>query len=153
MEVRLSGRDVDEVFALADEVKAELAAIPGTKNVRDDWGLRTKKLVVRIDQPRAQRAGLSSQDVALSLQTVLTGFETTQYREDDKVIPVTLRSVAAERTDLGKLESHNIFSQSTGNLGAAQAGRRHRGRVPAGGDLPARPAEDGHDPGGRRSGA
>ncbi len=44
----------------------------------------------------------------------LTGFETTQYREDDKVIPVTLRSVAADRNDLGKLESFNIFSQSTG---------------------------------------
>ena len=53
-------------------------------------------------------------DVALSLQTVLTGYETTQFREDDKLIPVTLRSVAAERDDIGKLESHNIFSQSTG---------------------------------------
>ena len=51
----------------------------------------------------------------MSLQTVLTGYETTQYREDDKVIPVTLRSVAAERTDIGKLESHNIFSQATGS--------------------------------------
>jgi multidrug efflux pump subunit AcrB len=53
-------------------------------------------------------------DVALSLRTVLAGYETTQFREDDKLIPVTLRSVAAERNDLGKLESHNIFSQSTG---------------------------------------
>jgi multidrug efflux pump len=115
VEVRVSGREEDAVFALVDDVKAELASIPGTKNIRDDWGLRTKKLLVNIDQPRAQRAGLSSQDVALSLQTVLTGYETTQYREDDKVIPVTLRSVAAERSDIGKLESHNIFSQSTGS--------------------------------------
>ncbi len=102
------------MFQLVDEVKAELGRIPGTKNIRDDWGLRTKKLVVNVDQPRAQRAGLSNLDVALSLQTVLTGYETTQYREDDKVIPVLLRSVAAERSDIGKLESHNIFSQSTG---------------------------------------
>ena len=115
VEVRVSGREEDGVFGLVDEVKAELAKIPGMKNIRDNWGLRTKKLLVNIDQPRAQRAGLSSQDVALSLQTVLTGYETTQYREDDKVIPVTLRSVAAERTDIGKLESHNIFSQATGS--------------------------------------
>jgi multidrug efflux pump subunit AcrB len=114
VEVRVSGRDEDEVFALVDAVKAELATIPGTKNIRDNWGMRTKKLIVQVDQPRAQRAGLSNLDVALSLQTVLTGYETTQYREDDKVIPVTLRSVAAERQDIGKLESHNIFSQSTG---------------------------------------
>ena len=36
------------------------------------------------------------------------------FREDDKVIPVTLRSMAADRTDLGKLESLNVFSQATG---------------------------------------
>jgi multidrug efflux pump subunit AcrB len=114
VEVRVSGREEDEVFALVDKVKAEIERIPGTKNIRDDWGLRTKKLVVHVDQPRAQRAGLSNLDVALSLQTVLTGYETTQYREDDKVIPVMLRSIAAERSDIGKLESHNIFSQSTG---------------------------------------
>ena len=114
VEVRVIGREEDVVFRLADTVKAELATIPGVKNIRDDWGLRTKKLVVNVNQPRAQRAGLSNMDVALSLQTVLTGYETTQFREDDKLIPVTLRSVAAERDDIGKLESHNIFSQSTG---------------------------------------
>ena len=114
VEVRVIGREEDVVFRLADTVKAELATIPGVKNIRDNWGPRTKKLVVNVDQPRAQRAGLSSMDVAMSLQTVLTGYETTQFREDDKLIPVTLRSVAAERDDIGKLESHNIFSQATG---------------------------------------
>ena len=70
--------------------------------------------MVRINQPRARRAGVTNEDVALSLQTVLTGIETTQYREDDEVIPVILRSVAADRQDLGKLESLNIYSQATG---------------------------------------
>ncbi len=114
VEIRLLGREEDVVFGLMDRVKERLDQIPGVKNVRDNWGLRTKKLIVQVNQPRAQRAGLSNLDVALSLQTVLDGFETTQYREDDKVIPITMRSVAAERDDLGKLESHNIFSQSTG---------------------------------------
>jgi len=114
VEIRLLGREEDVVFGLVDRVKERLEQVPGVKNVRDNWGLRTKKLIVHVDQPRAQRAGLSNLDVALSLQTVLNGLETTQYREDDKVIPVTLRSVAAVRDDLGKLESHNIFSQSTG---------------------------------------
>ena len=115
IEIRISGEDVDQVFAIVDQVKPRLSAIPGTKNISDNWGARTKKLVVRIDQPRARRAGLSSQDVAVSLQTVLSGFETTDYREEDKIIPVTLRSVAADRQDIGKLESLNIFSQLTGS--------------------------------------
>jgi multidrug efflux pump subunit AcrB len=114
VEVRISGPNVDRVFALADAVKAQLASMPGTKNIRDNWGARTKKLIVEINQPRARRAGLTSRDVAVSLQTVLTGLTTTEYREDDKVIPIVLRSVAAERDDIGKIESHNIYSQATG---------------------------------------
>ena len=114
VQVRVSGTDIDDVFQLVDAVKARLAQTPGTKNIRDDWGQRTKKLFVRINQPRAQRAGLTSQDIAISLQSILSGIETTDYREEDDVIPVVLRSVEADRDDFGKLESHSIYVQATG---------------------------------------
>ncbi|MDH3207769.1 MAG: efflux RND transporter permease subunit, partial [Gemmatimonadota bacterium] len=114
VEVRVSGRDVDRLFSIVDEVKAELAAIEGTRNVVDDWGRRTKKIMVNVSQPRARRAGVSSWDIAVSLQTVLSGFETTEYREGRDVIPVVMRSVAADREDVGKIESLNVFSQATG---------------------------------------
>ncbi|MDH3215025.1 MAG: efflux RND transporter permease subunit [Candidatus Krumholzibacteria bacterium] len=114
VQVRISGKDTDEIFLLVDNVKSYLAGVQGTKDIKDDWGARAKKLFVQIDQPRAQRAGLTSQDIAVSLQTVLSGIETTDYREDDEVIPVVLRSVAADRKDIGKLESHNIYVQATG---------------------------------------
>ena len=112
IEVRLSGEETDQVFAIADRLKAHLAGVAGTKNISDNWGPRTKKLLVRIDQPRARRAGLTSQDVAVSLQTVLSGLEITQYREEDLIIPVTLRSPGAGRQDLDQLESLNITAPS-----------------------------------------
>ncbi|MCP3995895.1 MAG: efflux RND transporter permease subunit, partial [bacterium] len=67
------------------------------------------------DGPRARRAGVPNQDGATSLQTFLEGLDTTEYREDDQLIPVTLRSVAAERHDVDKLETLNIYAQSTGS--------------------------------------
>ncbi|ABA90236.1 efflux pump, RND family, inner membrane protein [Syntrophotalea carbinolica DSM 2380] len=114
VEIRLSGKDSDKLFAIADEVKKHLAGMSGIVNIGDDWGARTKKLVVRVNQPRALRAGLTSRDVAVSLQTILSGITTTEYREQDEVIPVTLRSTAADRQDFGKLETHNIYVQRTG---------------------------------------
>ncbi len=114
VEVRLSGDDTERLFGLVDQVRAHLRSIPGTKSVRDNWGMRTKKLIVRIDEPRALRAGVTNEDIAISLQTMLSGIETTQFRESDQVIPVTLRSVAADRQDLGKLETLNVYSQATG---------------------------------------
>ena len=114
IQVRLSGRDEDTLFDIVDTVKARLRGIPGTKNIGDDWGVRGKKLMIDVDQPRARRAGVTNQDIAISLQTALSGFETTQYREGDEIIPVTLRSSAASRTDLSKLESLNVYAQATG---------------------------------------
>ncbi len=114
VQVRLSGRESDALFDTVDDVKAQLRAIPGTKNITDDWGVRSKKLVIDVDQPRARRAGVTNQDIAISLQTALSGFETTQYREVDEVIPVSLRSSVASRTDLTKLDSLNVYAQATG---------------------------------------
>jgi multidrug efflux pump subunit AcrB len=114
VQIRISGRDVDRLFAITDQVRARLTAVEGTRNIVDDWGRRTKKLMVNVSQPRARRAGVSSWDIAVSLQTVLSGFETTEYREGDDVIPVVMRSVAADREDLGKIESLNVYSQATG---------------------------------------
>ena len=114
IEIRISGRDENEIFAIVDAVKAELYSLPGPTGISDDWGARAKKMMVHINEARAQRAGVTNLDIAISLQTALTGFDTTVFREDDKVIPVTLRSAAADRSDLGKLESLNVFSQATG---------------------------------------
>ncbi|RXF00740.1 efflux RND transporter permease subunit, partial [Pseudoalteromonas phenolica] len=73
-----------------------------------------KKLQIKIDQARARRAGLSSRDIANSLQTGLSGMELTKYREGDELIPITLRSIAGDRQDIGKLEAMVVYSQATG---------------------------------------
>jgi multidrug efflux pump subunit AcrB len=114
VEVRLSGKDMDTLFGLVEEVKSRLGEIEGTRDITDNWGHRTKKLVVSVNQARALRAGLTHQDIAVSLQTALSGFNVTEYREAEDIIPVVLRSAAADRTDLGKLESFNIYIQATG---------------------------------------
>lgn len=114
IEVRISGRDPDVLFTLVEQVRAKLESIPGTRNIDDDWGSRTKKLLININEPRAQRAGVSNRDIAVSLQTAFSGFLTTQYREGDKIIPVTMRSVEADRGDLGKIEGLNVYAQATG---------------------------------------
>ena len=114
VEVRVSGSDRDRVFELVDSIKAQMQTIEGTRNINDDWGQQTKKLTVAIDEARARRSGITHQDVAMSLQSVLNGYEATEYREGTELIPVTIRSIAADRKDVSKLESLNVYSQSQG---------------------------------------
>jgi len=114
VEVRLSGTDSNSLFEIVDQIKLKMASIDGLRSISDDWGLPIKKLRVNISQTRARRAGVSSKDIAVSLQTGLTGLELSQYREDDSIIPIVLRTEAADRQDLLKLEALAVYSQATG---------------------------------------
>jgi multidrug efflux pump subunit AcrB len=111
IEVRISGKDVDRAFEIAGTVKQWLNDRDDTRNVGDNWGPRVKKMVIEVSEDRARRAGITNEDVATSLQTFLSGYETTQYREDDKTIPVVLRSVAEGRRNIDRLGTLSVFSQ------------------------------------------
>ncbi|OIQ27317.1 MAG: multidrug transporter [Bacteroidetes bacterium MedPE-SWsnd-G2] len=114
IEIKISGDNPDVLANISESVKTELTGISGTKNVKDDWGPKSKKFVINIDQNRAQVAGVSSQDIATSLQTVLDGFKTGEYREDDKTIPILMRSDESQQQTLESLETLNIYAQNSG---------------------------------------
>jgi multidrug efflux pump len=112
--IRISGRDIDQVFDIVDDVKAKMITVPGARQITDSWGPRGKKVIVDVDETRARRAGISNRDVAVSMQTYLTGIATTEFREGDELIPVVLRSRADQRTDPTRIATMNIYSQATG---------------------------------------
>ena len=112
--IRISGKEPERLYNIVDQVKAKLKTVPGSKSIGDNWGMRTKKLVVDIDQTRAQMAGVSNQDVGVSLRTVLSGIQTSEFREGDRIIPIVMRNNQPNRMDIPTLESTNIFAQSTG---------------------------------------
>jgi multidrug efflux pump subunit AcrB len=114
IEVKISGEDPDVLAALSEQTKQKLQTVSGTKNIKDDWGPKTKKFVVNIDQNKAQLAGVTSADIATSLQTVLDGFQTGEYRENDKSIPILMRSNDSQQQTLASIETLNIYAQNSG---------------------------------------
>ena len=114
IEIKISGNSPDELSRIAESVKLKLSSIAGTKNVKDDWGPKSKKFLIEIDQNRAQTAGVTSEDIATSLRTVLDGFQTGEYREDDKSIPILMRSDESQQQSLASLETLNIYAQNSG---------------------------------------
>jgi len=114
IEVKVSGPTSDGLSKIAESIKTKLTQISGTKNVKDDWGPKSKKFVIDIDQNRAQAAGITSQDIATSLQTVLDGFQTGEYREDDKSIPIIMRSDGSQQQTLESLETLSVYAQNSG---------------------------------------
>lgn len=96
LSVRISGDDEATLRRIADQVRQRLAEVPGTRNVRDDWGPWTKRLRLDVDPARALRAGVTEHDVAVSLQTSLSGLQVDTFRDDDTLVPIKLRNQHGE---------------------------------------------------------
>ncbi len=62
------------------QIKNKLYTIAGTQNVDDDWGPKIKKLFVKIDEVKLRQAGLTNQDIAVSLNSSLSGAVVGEYR-------------------------------------------------------------------------
>ena len=114
VEIRLSGDSPLELYRIAELVKQKMNNTPGTKNISDNWGAKIKKFIIDIDRNKANRAGLTNQDIALSLQTTLDGSNAGSFRDGDNNIPIIMRNQGSENLDVRELSGVNILAQSTG---------------------------------------
>jgi multidrug efflux pump len=90
--------------AAAEEVMAAAARHPRhARRLQLAWGERAPTLRLELDRARVAELGLSPQQVASSLQLLLTGVTATQHREGDRLVDVVLRAPAAERLTMDTL--------------------------------------------------
>jgi multidrug efflux pump subunit AcrB len=116
VEIRLYGLDPEYLYEKGNQLVDGLKAMPGSLDVLSDWENKTLKARILVDQVRARRAGVSSRNVANSLQSHMDGLRITEFREGDLAIPVLARSVEEDRRDLGDLWNVMVQSSRTGNM-------------------------------------
>jgi multidrug efflux pump subunit AcrB len=113
VQFRVSGPEIGTVRHWADQVAGVMRANPDTTNVQFDWDEPGERSVhFEVDQTKARRLNLSSQDIANYLNMSLTGYTITQFRERDKLIGVDLRAPEADRIDPSQIERLAMPSQS-----------------------------------------
>ena len=112
VQIRLIGPDGEVLADRAERLISAFHGIPGTVGIKQDWENKILKLVVEVDQTRARRAGVTSSDVAGSLNTVFSGTSISDYREGDKTIPIVLRGDDTMRNSLSGLQRVQVYSQA-----------------------------------------
>ncbi len=126
LKIRLSGPSSEVLTRAGGEVVDTLRTIPGATGVRHDWENRVLKVVVEVDQTRAQRAGVTSSDIASALNTTFSGLPLSDFRDGDETLSVILRGTEDIRMALGGLSRVQVFSassQSYVSLGQVATGR------------------------------
>ncbi len=114
IKIQVKGPDKSVIYKKAKQIMSVLHQVPNTVNIRTDWENLIVKVDVQIDQHRAKRSGLTSAEIAQALETYFSGTQITEYREGDEIIPVVLRAEQAERENLDRLRTLNIYSTKTG---------------------------------------
>src|SRR5712672_2228176 len=112
VQFRLVGPDPMAVRGIAEQVRAVMTENPDIIDPHLNWNEQVKSIRLEVDQDRACAIGLTPQEVAQNLQTLLSGFTVTQYREGIEHIDVVARAVAAERLDLDRLPTLTIATRN-----------------------------------------
>ena len=105
---RISGPDLARVHGIALQVAEKLGAISGIRQINFDWAEPARVMRVRIDQDQARQLGLSSQDVSLALNGIVSGTTITQVRNSIYLINVDMRAEHKQRTSLESIRSLQI---------------------------------------------
>ncbi|WP_234267093.1 efflux RND transporter permease subunit [Hydrogenophaga sp. NFH-34] len=94
---RIFGPDEAVLKSLGEQIKGELSKVPGVVGVRDDWNNRIPRVDVQIDQAKARRLGVTSEDVATSLAARFSGVDVSMLRDGDTLVPVVVRGTPLQR--------------------------------------------------------
>ena len=114
IKIQVKGPDKEVIYKKAQQIMTVLHDVPNTLDIRTDWENLITKIDVQIDQHRAKRSGLTSEEIAQALDAYFSGSIITEFREGDNIIPVVLRAEQAERQSLDRLRTLNIYSNKTG---------------------------------------
>jgi multidrug efflux pump subunit AcrB len=108
--VRISGEDIPTLRRLAGELRNIIASVPIATRTRDNWGVESFEVRLRTEPDRANLAGITNLDVAISSAAGMNGFQVSKLYEGDNQIPIIARMRMEERAQLGDIQSLYVYS-------------------------------------------
>jgi multidrug efflux pump subunit AcrB len=112
IDVQIIGPDKDYIYNTALEIQEIFRNLEGTVEIKNDWENKITQVDVQIDQARAKRAGVTSADVARSLETFFSGTVVSEFRDGDDLIPIIIRGKAEDRYDISRIYGINVYAAS-----------------------------------------
>ncbi len=118
--IEITGDDFTVLQKLEKDVLEEVEAsgIEGIDQLRSDLVTNKPEIVIEIDREKAQREGISSQQIAMAVRTGLFGLEVSKFRDDKDEYPIMVRLKKDDREHLERLMSMNIVYRDM-NMGGA----------------------------------
>jgi len=103
VQYRVSGPDIAKVRDIAQKLAGIVRSSPDLGNVVFDWMEPARVVKVDVLQDKARQLGVTSEDIATTLNSVLEGTPITQVRDSIYLVNVTGRATSPERASIDTL--------------------------------------------------
>jgi multidrug efflux pump subunit AcrB len=123
VQFRVVGDASETVLEVAARVRDVMRSDPRLIDPHLNWGEKMPSLRLEVDQARARALGLTPQDIAQTLQTLVGGATVTTLRVGEERVDVVARAVPAERAALDRLEDLTIASRDGAAVPVGQVAR------------------------------
>ena len=110
VEVIVKGKYFDELEAITDELKAELAKTLGVTDINDNYALGQEEIKIHIDEDKANEYGLTLQQIAFTARNAFEGTKATVFRDGDEEIDIVVKFSESARTTLKDVEDLKLMS-------------------------------------------
>jgi len=127
VQFRVIGPDAMRIRDIAERVRAVMGTNRKVVDPHLNWGEQVKSIRLEVDQDRVRAMGLTPQDVAQNLQTLLSGYTITQFREGIEHIDVVARAIPTERLELNRLPALTIATRNGMAVPLSQIARLNYG--------------------------
>ncbi|EXL09391.1 ACR family transporter [Aquamicrobium defluvii] len=114
VQYRVSGPDIQTLRGYAQQLSAILDTDERLGVVAYDWNEPGRVVRVDVLQDKARKLGISSKDIATTLNGVVGGIPITQVRDATYLVNVVVRAREAERNSIETLQNLQIAT-GTGN--------------------------------------
>ncbi len=112
VQYRVSGPDISKVRGFAQQLAGIVAANPHLGEVVFDWMEPARVIKVDVLQDKARQLGVTSEDIASTLNGILDGATITQVRDDIYLVNVLGRANDAERGSIETLRNLQLSGGS-----------------------------------------
>lgn len=108
--IEVSGENFEELIAITEKLKAEVAAkeIPGVEGLKLDLETGKPEILVNVDRARARMFGLSTAQIGGTLRTALFGKEISKFKDGEDEYPIMLKLKDDYRYDVSSLLNQRI---------------------------------------------
>ena len=109
VQYRVTGPDIAKVREVAQSLAGIVRSNPHLGNVVFDWMEPARVVKVDVLQDKARQLGVTSEDIALTLNSVLDGTTITQVRDSIYLVNVVGRATSSERASIDTLRDLQLI--------------------------------------------